>query len=93
MESELQIKLYDQINNIIELSLKNGSEPYITSYIILRFTILVVIAIFGNQNKSHDQINNIFELRTIYNITVFYHDLYYSYFRNTLPWSKSQMNE
>ena len=34
----------------------------ITSYIISTFTILVIIAIYGNQNKSYDWINNIFEL-------------------------------
>ena len=50
---------HDQTNKIFELSLKNGSEWYITSWLNNNF---LAITIYGNRNKSHDHKNNIFEL-------------------------------
>jgi len=52
-------KSHDQTNKIFELSLKNGSEWYITSW---HNNNSLAITIYGNRNKSHDHKNNIFEL-------------------------------
>ena len=52
-------KLHDHTNNILELSLKNGSEWYITSWLNNNS---LAITIYGNRNKSHDHKSNIFEL-------------------------------